>query len=328
MRKIFLEETGGVDKLHLVEAEKPVPKEGEVLIKLHVSSVNFIDTIIRSGKMPPGMEPELPFVPGVEGAGIIEDANGTSLEEGQKVAFLGVIGSSTYAEYTTVAADRLIVLPDTVDLTEAATIPVNYTTAYHMLKNIAKVEAGKNAIVYAAAGGVGTALIQISKLLGVNVIALERRAEKVELALEMGAKYAFNTSNENWVQEVKDSVGENSIHYVFNPIAGDSLVNDLELLAPLGHIVIFGILGGYGQTSLMEEAFKHFTKSPTISYNEIYATYFNQYEKIDEAMNQLYKWLEEKKIKPIYSTMPLEEAAKAHELLEGGKVRGKMLLTI
>lgn len=326
MKQILLNETGGVDKLKLVEAKKPIPGEGEVLVKIHAASVNFIDTIIREGNMPPGMMPELPFVPGVEGTGVIEDANGTGLEVGQKVGFLGVIGSATYAEYALVKADKLVVLPDTIDLNAAAVIPVNYVTAYHMFKNVAKVKEGDKVIVYAAAGGVGTALVQISKILGVEVIALERRDEKVKTALEMGAKFAFNTSKENWVDDVKKTVGENAIQHVFNPVAGDSVQNDLELLAPLGNIVIFGILGGYGKSSLMEETFKYFSKAPTLSFSEIYATYFNEYNKIEEALKQLYAWLEEGKISPVYSILPLEDAVKAHEMIESGKVRGKLLL--
>ena len=328
MKAIQIEVHGGTEVLNYVDVAIPTPAEGQVVVKITAAPVNFIDTILREGNMPPGMMPQLPFIPGVEGSGIIEDANGTHLNKGDKVAFLGVIGSSVYAEYALVDANKLVVLDDSTDLLAAAVIPVNYFTAYHMLKKVAQVEAGKTALIYAASGGVGTALIQLAKLFNLNIVALERRDEKVKNAIDMGAHHAFNTSNENWMQQVKDAVGENSIDYVFNPVVGNTIQNDLELLAPLGRIVIFGFLGGLGTTNLMEEAVKHFGKAPTLSFSEIYATYTNNYPLVDEALKVLYQWLNEGKITPVYETLPLSEVKAAHEKLQSGKVRGKLLLTV
>ncbi|NOU58294.1 quinone oxidoreductase family protein [Marinifilum caeruleilacunae] len=328
MKAIQITKNGGAEVLQYKEVQTPVPTEGQVLIKVHAAPVNFIDTILREGNMPPGMMPELPFIPGVEGTGIIEDANGTHLQKGDKVAFLGVIGSSVYAEYALVDANKLVVLNEDANLQEAAVLPVNYFTAYHMLKNVAKVEAGKTALIYAASGGVGTALIQIAKLLDLKIVALERRDEKVENALQMGADFAFNTSNENWMEQVKKAVGENGINYVFNPVAGDSIKNDLELIAPLGHIVVFGFLGGMGEFNLLQELMNNFSKAPSISFSELYATYFNNYPLVDSGLKELYQWLDEGKIKPVYESMPLNEAKAAHEKLEKGLVRGKLILTV
>lgn len=327
MKAIQIEQHGGSDVLLYKNIDRPQPKKGQVLVKIHAAPVNFIDTILREGNMPPGMMPELPFIPGVEGSGVIEDANGTELKEGSKVAFLGVIGSSVYAEYAVVDADKLVVLNDDADLLEAAVIPVNYFTAYHMLHNVARVEKGKTVLIYAASGGVGTALIQISKLLGLKIVAIERRPEKMENALRLGADWAFNTTEKNWKDHLKATIGENAINYVFNPVVGNSIKDDLELLAPLGHIVIFGFLGGLGDFNLMEESVKYFGKAPRISFSELYATYFNEYILVDQGLKQLYTWLNEGKITPIYETMPLSEVKAAHEKLQAGLVRGKLLLT-
>ncbi|MBC7003177.1 zinc-binding dehydrogenase [Photobacterium sp. BZF1] len=325
MKAILLNQTGGSDKLEYREVATPVLQKGQVLVKMHAAPVNFIDTIIREGNMPPGMMPELPFVPGVEGSGVIEDSNHTSLKEGAKVAFLGPIGASTYAEYTAVDADKLVVLPDSIDLNEAAVLPVNYFTAYHMLHNVARIESGKTALVYAASGGVGTALIQLAKLAGLNVIALERKQHKADNALALGADHAF-VSDATWVESVKESTGGRGVDYIFNPVAGDTIVQDFEALAPLGHVVVFGFLAGAGETNLQAEAIKHFSKAPTVSYSEIYATYFNNYPLVKSSMEALYALLEQQKLKPVYSTLPLAEAAKAHDQLESGTVMGKMLL--
>ena len=326
MKAIIIEKTGGSNVLEYKETDKPQLAEGQVLVKVAAAPVNFIDTIIREGNMPPGMMPELPFISGVEGSGIVVDANNTELKEGQKVAYLGPIGASTYADYTAIDADKLIVLDDSVDIHEAGAMPVTYFTAYHMLNNVVRAEEGKFALVYASTGGVGTALIQLAKAAGLKVIALDRKDGKVEQALKLGADYALNSTGE-WVEQVKEITGGKGVNYIFNPVAGDTAAQDLEVLATLGHIVVFGFLGGVGETNLQAEAIKHFSKAPTISYSEIYATYFSNFDLVKVSLENVYQMLAEGKVKPIYSTMPLSQAAQAHDDIESGKVMGKLILT-
>ncbi|QFT13156.1 zinc-binding dehydrogenase [Vibrio sp. THAF190c] len=326
MKAIIIEKTGGSNVLEYKETDKPQLAEGQVLVKVAAAPVNFIDTIIREGNMPPGMMSELPFISGVEGSGIVVDANNTELKEGQKVAYLGPIGASMYADYTAIDADKLIVLDDSVDVHEAGAMPVTYFTAYHMLHNVVRAEEGKFALVYASTGGVGTALIQLAKAAGLKVIALDRKDEKVEQALKLGADYALNSTGE-WVEQVKEITGGKGVNYIFNPVAGDTAVQDLEVLATLGHIVVFGFLGGVGETNLQAEAIKHFSKAPTISYSEIYATYFSNFDLVKVSLENVYQMLAEGKVKPIYSTMPLSQAAQAHDNIESGKVMGKLILT-
>lgn len=326
MKAIIIEKTGGSNVLEYKETDKPQLAEGQVLVKVAAAPVNFIDTIIREGNMPPGMMPELPFISGVEGSGIVVDANNTELKEGQKVAYLGPIGASMYADYTAIDANKLIVLDDRVDVHEAGAMPVTYFTAYHMLHNVVRAEEGKFALVYASTGGVGTALIQLAKAAGLKVIALDRKDEKVEQALKLGADYALNSTGE-WVEQVKEITGGKGVNYIFNPVAGDTAVQDLEVLATLGHIVVFGFLAGVGETNLQAEAIKHFSKAPTISYSEIYATYFSNFDLVKVSLENVYQMLAEGKVKPIYSTMPLSQAAQAHDDIESGKVMGKLILT-
>lgn len=326
MKAVVLEQTGGSDKLVYQQVEVPKPSKGQVLIKVEAAPVNFIDTVIREGNMPPGMMPQLPFISGVEGSGIVVESNGTELKEGQKVAYLGPIGASMYAQYTAVDANKLIVLDDSADLHEAGAMPVTYFTAYHMLHNVVRAQAGKFALIYASTGGVGTALIQLAKAAGIKVIALDRHDSKVEQALKLGADYAFNSTNP-WMDEVKAVTAGKGVDYIFNPVAGDTITQDLEVLATLGHIVIFGFLAGVGQTNLQAEVVKYFSKAPTITYSEIYATYFSDFALVKQSLEAVYQLLEQGKVKPVYATMPLEQASKAHDLLQAGKIIGKMLLT-
>lgn len=326
MKAVVLESTGGSEKLEYKDIAKPELESGQVLVQIKAAPINFIDTVIREGNMLPGMMPDLPFISGVEGSGIVADANDTSLEQGQKVAFLGPIGASTYAEYTAVDADKLVLLSDDANVLEAGAMPVTYFTAYHMLHNVVRAQEDKFALVYASTGGVGTALIQLAKVAGLKVIALDRKDDKVKRALEIGADFAFN-STEDWIEEVKKVTGGKGVDYIFNPVAGDTIAQDLEVLATLGHIVVFGFLAGVGETNLQAEAVKHFGKAPTITYSEIYATFFSNFPLVKQSMDAIYQLLGEGKIKPVYSTMPLADAAKAHDLLESGKIMGKMLLT-
>lgn len=326
MKAIVLEATGGTEQLQYQDLPAPTPSQGQVLIKIEAAPINFIDTIIREGNMPPGMMPELPFVSGVEGSGTVVDGNGTGLNGGQKVAYLGPIGASMYAEYTVVDADKLIPLADDADLIQAGAMPVTYFTAYHMLHNVVRAEEGKFALIYASTGGVGTALIQLAKAAGLKVIALDRKDEKVAQALSLGADFALNSTGE-WVEKVKEITNSHGVDYIFNPVAGDTIADDMEVLATLGHIVIFGFLAGVGESNVQAEAVKHFGKAPTITYSEIYATYFNHFDLVKSSLMEVYKLLETGKLKPIYDTMPLADAAKAQALLESGKIMGKMILT-
>lgn len=326
MKAVGIAKTGNRDKIEIFNLPVPIPSPGQVLVKMAAAPVNFIDTIIREGNMPPNMMPALPFVFGGEGSGVIADANNTELKKGQKVAFLGAIGASAYADYAVVDRDKLVVLDDNIDLNEAAVIPVNYFTAYHMLHNVAKVQQDEYVLIYAASGGVGTALIQLAKLAGLKVIALERHAHKLANARENGADHAFVTEGD-WVSQIQSvTADKQGVKYIFNPVAGDTIKHDFDILAPLGHIVIFGFLAGAGESNLQLEAMSHFGKAPTISYSEIYATFFNQYNKVDEALRHLFVLLADGKIKPKFTTLPLEQAAYGHELIESGQVSGKLLL--
>lgn len=325
MKAVLLRSTGTKDQLQYTDTPTPAPGKGQVLIEVKAAPVNYIDTIIRQGNMPPGMMPDLPFISGVEGSGVVVNANGSNLSTGKKVAYLGPIGASIYAEYAVVDADKLIVLPDSVDVLEAGAMPVTYFTAWHMLHNVARVEKGEYALVYAATGGVGTALVQLAKIAGLTVIALDRKSEKMTQALELGADHAL-LSAEGWTEEVMRITNGKGVKYIFNPVAGDTIAQDLSVLATLGHIVIFGFLAGTGTSNLQAEVVNHFSKAPTISYSEIYATWFNHFDLVKSSLEKVYALLAQGLLSPIWTAMPLREAGEAHELLETGKVQGKLIL--
>lgn len=329
MKAIVINETGNSNVLHYQEVESRSLHSHEVRIKVTASAVNFIDTLIRSGNMPPGMMPELPFTPGVECIGEVTEL-GTQVSEltvGDKVAYFGKIGAATYAEEVIANADELVKISSEIKDAEAAVIPVNYATAYHMLHTIANVQKGDILLVHAAAGGVGTAIIQLAKLAGVTVIGSVGSDEKKEYILNEGADYAINYKTENLNDEIAKITDGRGVDSSLNPVAGASMLSDLDVLAPFGRLVIFGFLAGLPEDQLQQAMLQHFGKSLTVSYSDIYTLYTHRFEKLKQILTTLFQLLADGKIAPkVFQEIPLSQAAKAHDLLTSGKVVGKVVL--
>jgi NADPH:quinone reductase-like Zn-dependent oxidoreductase len=186
-RAWFVDRYGGPERLQLRERPAPVPTRGEVLVRTAAIGLNFADLFVRSGSYP--RTPKPPFVPGMELSGTVE-AVGEGLEglsPGQRVAAVPIFGG--HAEEVCVPAERVFPLPDGVDLVQAAAMPVVFLTAWHALAQ-ALVRPGDRVVVTAAAGGVGTALLQLLRRRGARALALVGSAEKISLCRELGAEEA------------------------------------------------------------------------------------------------------------------------------------------
>ncbi|NOC83562.1 zinc-binding dehydrogenase [Ruegeria sp. HKCCD6428] len=203
--------------------------------------------------------PDLPHVPGVEGAGIVE-ALGEGAEGfcvGDRVAWIGPIGAGGYGTHSVIAAPYVTRLAESVDFETAAAIPVNGMTAYHMLVNLGGAMAGKSVLVHAAAGGVGTMALQIAKHLGMTVIA-STSTDKVGYAKDQGADHVIDYRTENVTERVMEITGGCGVDLTLNPISGESLKSDLDVLAPLGTAVLFGFVAGPPAGSFATDLAKHF----------------------------------------------------------------------
>ncbi|OJJ15397.1 hypothetical protein BKI52_38945 [marine bacterium AO1-C] len=329
MNAIIIDKTGDNKVLQYQTVADARLKPNEVRMKVTATAVNYIDTLIRSGNMPPGMMPSLPFTPGVECIGVVEEVGPqiNNLNVGDKVAYFGKIGAATYAEQVVTTHDRLVSIPASVNDVAAAVVPVNYATAYHMLHNMAKVTNNDVLLVHAAAGGVGTALIQLAKLVGATVIGSVGSDEKKQYILDQGADFAINYKTENLVESVNEMTEGKGVNVSFNPVASESMLTDLQVLAPFGHLVIFGFLAGLPNQPLQEALLNHFGKSLTVSYSDIYTLYNADFERLKSILSTLFEFLSLGKIAPkVYQEIPLANASTAHELLESGKVVGKLVL--
>ena len=240
MNAIIIDKTGDSSVLQYNTLTNFQLKPNEVKIRVTATAVNYIDTLIRAGNMPPGMMPALPFIPGVECIGEVEEIsqNIADFRVGDKVAYFGKIGAATYAENVVTTADKLVQIPSQVNDVEAAVIPVNYSTAYHMLHNIARVSANDVVLVHAAAGGVGTAIIQLAKIAGATIIGSVGSDEKKAYILNQGADLAINYKTENLSEVIHKFTQGQGVNISLNPVAGDSMLADLDRLATFGHLGI------------------------------------------------------------------------------------------
>ena len=324
MKAIRIHQTGSFEQLKYEEVDPPVPDKDQVLIRVISASVNYADVMTRIGTYP--MMPPLPAIPGVDCSGIVESVgkNVSQLQPGQPVAALG---QGCYAEY--MVANPLAVFPisEDIDMDEAAAIPVNYLTAYHMIHTMAGIKEDETILAYAAAGGVGTAVIQLAKLAGVTVIGLTSTDEKADFAKAQGFDHIINYKTEDVVQRVKEITGGKGVEIILNSVAGDSFSRDFQMLAPLGQIIWFGMAGGLPQDNLTEQLGAGFVKSAGIRTFILYSIFELDPALAARSSETLFAYLADKQIKPhIYERIPLAEAARAHELLEGGRVQGKLIL--
>ena len=324
MKAIRIHQPGSFDELKYEEVDAPVPDKDQVLVKVISASVNFADVMTRKGLYP--NMPSLPAIPGIDCSGIVESVgeNVTQIQPGQHVSALG---QGCYAEYVATNAFAVFPIKENTDMDQAAAIPVNYLTVYHMLRTMADVKTGETILAYAAAGGVGTAVIQLAKLANVKVIGLTSTEEKVEFAKTQGYDHIINYKTEDVVQKVKEITGGKGVSVILNSAAGDTFNNDFKMLAPLGQIIWFGMAAGLPEANLIEQLGAGFAKSSGIRTFMLPSVFELDPLLPARAAETLFTYLADKKIDPhIFEKLPLADAARAHELLESGKVQGKIIL--
>jgi NADPH:quinone reductase-like Zn-dependent oxidoreductase len=196
-----------------------------------------------------------------------------------------------------------------------------------MIHTMAHVTEGETILAYAAAGGVGTAVIQIAKLANVAVIGLTSTDEKANFAKAQGYDHIINYKTENVVRRVKEITGGKGVEIILNSVTGDTFDRDFKMLTPLGQIIWFGMAAGPPQENLTEQLMAGFVKSAGIRTFMLPSIFELDPALMARSAEILFNDLADKKIKPhIYERIPLSEAARAHELLESGKVQGKLIL--
>ena len=318
---------GGPEVLELVDTAMPVPSPGEVLVKIHAIGVSYADTLVRNGTHL--WMPILPYIPGNEATGRVVDANGsTRFKIGDPVFFtswdIGFNGG-LYAEYIAVRDSVPWPIPPHVDLDEAATL-FNYLVGWILLHLGARGAETGTVFLHGAAGGMGTALAELCQLENAVVIAAAGSDAKCDFVRQRGAEYAINTKTESVVDRVLELTEGRGADIIFNHVAGNTFVQDLKMIAPLGLIVSYAALGDMPDHDLFRDLRSHIDRSPAI---RVIATHvFGKTPAVlHAACAAVIDLLAAGKLSPaIEVRLPLAEASQAHRLLETRESMGKILL--
>ncbi len=244
MKAIQYSRFGGPEVLDIVEIDSPSPRPGEVLIRVGAVGINFFEVMMRQDRY--AVTPPLPFIPGVEIAGTIAALGGgvTDLSIGDRVAaalYVAGVQSGGYAEQVAIRADVVVRLPDEISFAAATALQVQGLTALHLLRS--HPATGKNVLISAAAGGVGSLLVQLTKRSGARrVIAMASSAEKLALARELGADAGVDYTQADWPEQVRAATEGAGPDLVFDASGGEIPGQCLALLAPFGRLVLYGPL--------------------------------------------------------------------------------------
>jgi NADPH2:quinone reductase len=312
----------GVDALTWKELPTPNPKAGEVLIEIKAASLNFPDLLIVQNKYQ--MKPPLPFVPGSEYAGVVQVVgDGVShLKVGQHVACLS--GTGGFGTHTVAPAALCLPLPDGFPFVDAAAFIMIYATSYHALVDRAQLKAGETVLVLGAAGGVGTAAIQIAKACGARVIAAASTDEKCALCQSIGADATINYTRENLREAVKTLTAGKGPDVIYDPVGGDFAEPAFRSIAWRGRYLVVGFAAG---------------PIPALPFNlallkgaSIVGVFWGDFAKREPQANaammkELAQWYGQGKIKPVIdSTLPMAELKAAFAHMGSRGVKGKLVM--
>ncbi|MGW3339010.1 NADPH:quinone oxidoreductase family protein [Streptomyces sp. NPDC001009] len=220
--------------MRLAEVETPAPGEGQVRLRVRAANVNFPDALLCRGQYQ--IRPPLPFTPGVEICGETED--------GRRVIANPALPYGGFAEYALADARALLPAPDALDDAEAAALHIGYQTGWFGLHRRAHLEAGETLLVHAAAGGVGSAAVQLGKAAGARVIGVVGGADKAAVARELGCDVVVDRRAEDVVAAVKEATGGKGADVIYDPVGGDAYAQSAKLVAFEGRIVVVGFASG------------------------------------------------------------------------------------
>ncbi len=319
MRAMQVTEYGQPLQLHQID--KPSPQAGEILLKIHSVGMNFADTLLIKGTYQE--KPPLPFTMGMEICGTIEETGNevTHLSVGQRVAVFA--GSGGLAEYGCFSAQSCVPIPDAMPAPDAAAFLIAYGTSHVALDYKAKLKAGERLLVLGASGGIGLTAIELGKLMGAEVIAVARGAEKLTIAKAKGADHLINSEIDD-IREVVKSLGGADV--VYDPVGGEQFKAAMRACNPEARLIPLGFASG---------------EVPQIPANillvknlTVIGLYWGGYAKfkpsvLRDSFAQLFKWYGEGRLKPHISHMlPLDRANEALDLLTSRKSTGKVVVNI
>ncbi|MCG9876181.1 MAG: quinone oxidoreductase [Leptospiraceae bacterium] len=324
MNQIIVNEFGNPEKLILHEVPIPYAGEGQIVIKVEAAGVNFSDAMQRRNQYV--FPVSLPYLPGFEVAGIVKEiGNGVqNISVGDRVVAMLPNGGG-YAQYAVTDSYLASVLPPTVSSQESLALQVQGLTAYLMLKDGARLQAGQTVLIHAAAGGVGSLQVQIAKQMKAGkIIATASNDEKLTIVKSLGADVVINYSESEWVQKVLKTTNERGVDLIVDSVGGDILQKSLNYcLAPFGRLISFGNPTG-DSTSI--EAYSLINKNQILQGFGL-ASYFEKPDLMKEAYEYLFSQVTTGRLKVLIGqNFPLKDAYIAHRKMENRETIGKTIL--
>ena len=322
MRAIQITGYGGPTAVELAEIPVPPVSAGQLLIEVHAAGVSFPQVLQSQGLYQ--SQPPLPFVPGVELAGVVVDApGGSALTAGDRVAASCRTGA--FAEYAVVDEQSVFPLPDAASFEQGAAFPLNYLTAHFALITRGRLAPGESVLVHGAAGGVGTAAIQVAKAFGAGtVIAVVSTEEKGAIAIDAGAD-DFVLS-EGFKDAVAGLTGGAGVDVVVDPVGGDRFTDSLRSLAVGGRLLVIGFTGGEIPTVKVNRLLLNNIEVVGVGWGAYLA---RRPEYVAQQWAELRPHLASGTIRPIIgASFPLERAADALTAIDERRATGKVVLTL
>jgi len=322
MHAWLCENPTGVDALDWQELPTPQPQAGQVLVEIKAASLNFPDLLIVQNKYQ--IKPPLPFVPGSEYAGVVQavGAGVTHLQVGQPVACLS--GTGGFGTHTLAPAALCLPLPAGFPFVDAAAFIMTYATSHHALLDRGQLKAGETVLVLGAAGGVGTAAIQIAKAAGARVIAAASTDEKCALCQSIGADSTINYTKENLREAIKALTDSKGPDVIYDPVGGDLAEPAFRSIAWRGRYLVVGFAAGPIPSLPLN--------LPLLKGASLVGVFWGDFAKREPKANgammmALAQWYAQGKIKPVIDrTLPMAELKAAYAHMGSRSVMGKLVL--
>ena len=321
MRAIQVTRLEGPESVELVEVPDASPRDGEVLVEVHAAGVTFPEVLQTRGEYQ--LKPELPFIPGSEVAGVVAAAPaGAAVKAGDRVAAFPGLGG--FAELVAARPLAVFPLPENVSFEAGAALPMNYLTMLFALQRRGRLRAGETVLVQGAAGGIGTAAIQVARALGATAIAVVSTDAKAEVARRAGADEVVPA--EGFLDRVRELTGGRGVDVVVDPVGGDRFLDSLRSLAVEGRHLVIGFTG---------------REIPTVRVNRLllnnievvgagWGAYFmRRPEYLQEEWTELLAMLRAGRLEPVIGHVyPLAEAGRAIADLDERRAAGKVILAV
>jgi NADPH2:quinone reductase len=321
MKAIEVRAFGTSDELEVVERETPEPGEGQIRIEVEAAGINFADIMQRRGQYEGGPEPT--YVPGMEAAGTIDAVGeGVGLDEGDRV--VAMTNGGAYAEYAIADPQSLFPIPDGMSFEEAAGFPVQFLTAHGCLFEWGGLGEDERVLIHAAAGGVGTAAVQLASRAGAEVFGTASTEEKLDLAERLGCDHPVQYTEEDFVDRVDEITDGEGVDLVLDGVGGETFSESLDAIPQFGRIVAYGAASG--RPGEVDTATLLFGNKSVIGYH-LGRAVVEDPNRVLKAVPDLQEGLQTGELEVVVGEeFALEDAAEAHQFIEDRGSTGKVVL--